>query len=347
MLFKGLILTAQSYIGKERTSAATFHLLTGKKSIQTIQDAHLYNLQSFYGLLPTLSKTAYDNQVSTYIHKGLLVISPKDKNYVWITEKGKGWLKETSPNLSNFSGLNYFAIDTIFLNRLLLLIQVMTNSLMNFNSYIPVIDNYMIMNWMKNIFPKIKHRLFDCNKLLYQELKRLLQQLTVKESSMFVDRLTSYKNYGMSTYQLANKYDMDIINIQLCFVRITHQMLDEIIHNKTEYKSLFFIIKDIENNKFITHSANKTYELLKSNNSIQDIVQLRNLKKNTVLDHIVEIALYDRNFLIDPYVNKDVFQEIVEVVKQTNSYKLKTIKQAASENISYFQIRLVLSRLSL
>lgn len=347
MLFKGLVLTCHSNIDEERTSAAPFHLLTGKKSIQTIQDAHLYNLQTLYGLIPTLSKSFYDDQVLTYIHQGLLKFSSNDKSYISITEKGKHWLKETSPNLANFNGLNYFEIDTIFLDRLLLLVQVLTNSQMNCNTYIPVVDDYITLNWMRSIFPKIKQRLPDYNELVYKELKRVLQQITNTEASMFVDRLTSYKNYGMSMHQLANKYDMEFIDVQLYFVMITHQMLDEIIQHKKNYTSLYFIIKDIENNKFITHSAKKTYELLQNNHTIQSVVQFRNLRENTILDHIVEIALYDRNFSIEPYVNNDVFQEIAKVVEQTNSYKLKTIKQAANDKITYFQIRLVLSRLSL
>ena len=40
----------------ERSIYAIFHMLQGKKSSQTIQDAHLYGLTNLYGIMPNFTR---------------------------------------------------------------------------------------------------------------------------------------------------------------------------------------------------------------------------------------------------------------------------------------------------
>lgn len=79
--------------------------------------------------------------------------------------------------------------------------------------------------------------------------------------------------------------------------------------------------------------------------SLVEIAQKRRLQINTIYDHVVEIALKEHSFNISKYAPEEVQQEIIEVMKQLHSYKLKDIKQAVRDDISYFQIRLVIARL--
>nr|WP_253286704.1 helix-turn-helix domain-containing protein [Virgibacillus sp. MSJ-26] len=89
-----------------------------------------------------------------------------------------------------------------------------------------------------------------------------------------------------------------------------------------------------------------TYNLLNAGFSPEEIKVRRNLKLNTIYDHIVEISLFDKAFNIDDYVSESVINEIKMAVSNTDSYKLKDIKEKVSDEISFFQIRLVLTRIS-
>ncbi|QGS69913.1 hypothetical protein CV093_11310 [Oceanobacillus sp. 143] len=73
------------------------------------------------------------------------------------------------------------------------------------------------------------------------------------------------------------------------------------------------------------------------------IASIRDLKINTIHDHLIEIALYETNFPLHHYVDNLEQQEILNAIKLTNSSKLKEIKRRVNDDISYFQIRLILA----
>jgi uncharacterized protein YpbB len=76
---------------------------------------------------------------------------------------------------------------------------------------------------------------------------------------------------------------------------------------------------------------------------VEQISRIRNLKRSTIEDHIVEIALHIKNFDLAAYVPKDKEKRILEAAKETSAKKLKLIREYA-EDASYFEIRLVLAR---
>src|SRR3954471_17684044 len=52
-------------LNKERTIYSVYHLLNGKKSSQTIQDAHLFSLKSFFGIYEQLSRESFDEVIES------------------------------------------------------------------------------------------------------------------------------------------------------------------------------------------------------------------------------------------------------------------------------------------
>lgn len=343
LLLRGIIIKCSMHIEDERSINATYHLLTGKRSIQTVQDTHMYELDRFFGILNGLNKTHFDQIIQELIHERLLVLT--STNTCKPTKKGIDWLDENQSSLpfTYFKGLTYHAIDHIFLDRLILLVQVLTNKKMNHTRYIPVIDKQVITNWLKSFYRQIKTNIDVQLTLTYQELHRLFQHFPENEATMFVDRLTGYDHYGMSIPQLARTYHMSEDHIRLLFIGISHQMLDLIQQNPNQYPLLLQVIEDLPTGGFMTQSAHQTYELLKRGYTTDEIVRKRRLKINTIYDHIVEIALYDNSFSIDPYVSVQKRIEIMKAIRQTKSSKLKTIKDELTDDTSYFQIRLVLA----
>ncbi|HLQ97926.1 MAG TPA: hypothetical protein VK135_04495, partial [Candidatus Dormibacteraeota bacterium] len=49
-----------------------YHLLTGKRSIQTVQDVHLYQLDRFFGIFKKLNKPTFDQMVDELMEQQLL-----------------------------------------------------------------------------------------------------------------------------------------------------------------------------------------------------------------------------------------------------------------------------------
>jgi uncharacterized protein YpbB len=344
MYLEGIIIDCISKIQENRSISGIFHLLLGKKSIQTVHDARIFQLERYYGIYPKLRRMDLNKIVSSITEEGLFEKGEREGFYR-VTKQGEVFLQKCKerPLYTYFKGLRYTGMDVIFFNRLHLLVQTYSNIRMKNTAFIPVVDNLDATVWVKDFYKKNWKSAAPID--LYEELHKLLQNLEKEEAEILVDRLSGFQHYGMSVDQLALHYHLSIHDVYLVMIGIIHNMIDQIKSQKENYPFLARLIQDDKGTKFITNTANQTYQLLLNNYSLETIAQIRKLKLNTVYDHIVEIALYDDDFSIDPFVDVQLQEEIIAVVNRYNTYKLKTIKDNCNPIISYFQIRLVLTRL--
>lgn len=333
-------------MNRERSLAAIYHLLTGKKSIQTVQDAHIYHLTNFYGIIPSLKKVYFDHHIDQFVKKGYC-IKEQEGTCIDITEKGNQWLQVNKDfSIHLFNGIQFHRIDQIFFKRLLLFIQMITNRKMKYHSYIPIVDDPTVTSWARKTYHMIKGDIDVILLKLHRELTQLLRQLPDQEANIFVDRLTGYQTYGMSINQLANKYHISLLDTHLILIRTIHKFITEISKQTSKYAVLRQLLNHMPENTFITRSAYRTYQLLKRGYSHETIAKIRGLKESTICDHLVEISLYDDNFPFQDYLQNDTYEEITRITSNQRSFKLKDIKRQVHPEITYFQIRLALAKKS-
>lgn len=343
MLFEKILIQSAKQFNGERSPVAIYHLLTGKKSIQTVQDAHIYNLQSFYGILPRLEISFYEKKIKQLKRKELLRIS--QENFLEITAKGINYLHNLNPlEIRGFAGLKYHQKDSQFMNRLLLFIQILSNSKEGNYNYIPIVDEREYTIWARKIYYEIKSDIQKISLELEGELLTIGARLTKEEMNIFVDRLTGYNIYGKSLDQLSNKYKYKQVDIQLILVRIRHKMMALIYEDMNKYRILARILPEDKKKAFLTNSAAETYKFFRQGNSVEEIAKKRGLRLNTILDHIVEISLYDQDFPYESFLLPQVEEEIFNLLKSHETFKLKEIKKHVNKDISYFEIRLALSK---
>ncbi|MFC2948282.1 helix-turn-helix domain-containing protein [Virgibacillus sediminis] len=346
MIIEGLLLRSIHQLRGERTVSSIYHLLKGKKSIQTVQDAHIYSLEPYFGVHKRLDKRQFDDIVDKLSYMKYIQ-SLSDLQPIWkLTREGLGWLDEREPilGLDKLNGLKYHETGVLFTDRLTLLIQTLTNSRMNYFSFIPVVDNGPTESWVKGFYKKARDKEGAILQEMYEELHHLLKNFTDDEAGIFTDRLTGYKRYGMSVGQLADKYQLSIDDTYLRLTAMTHSMMDQIRNNPGAFPLMKLLLRDLEDDYGLSFSANTTYKLLKKGLDIDQIAGRRKLKVNTIYDHIVEIALQDEGFSIDSYFSHGEKEEIIQAMNKAGTHKLKEIKQLVNEKVSYFQIRLLIAR---
>lgn len=346
MYLKGLILYCHSYIQQSRSIYSAFHLLRGKKGIQSLHDARLFHLENIFGIYPTLHKKVFDQTLDQLINLNLIEKSSGEADVYKVTSDGDEWLELNKEKIyiKSFNGLAYNKKDKIFFNRLLLIIQTFTNLKGENKSFIPIVDDPQIIKWVKESYKNMAQIPID--KIvynLYHELHCLLQSLSDNEAEFIIDHLSGYNFYGLNANQLAKKYSIELADIYLIRTALIHQMLAGIERNINTYKLLSKFINYNDSSPFLMNTTLITYNLLKKGLSAEQVAKSRYLKLNTIYDHIVEIALFDEHFSTSKYVNDQQKQEILNAILHTKSYKLKNIKEKVSEDISYFQIRLILT----
>lgn len=337
---ESIILYCLKQLDSERTIYSIYHLLNGKKSSQTIQDAHLFKLKRFFGILEPFTRESFD-QVIFRMEEQQLIYNSGEQRYA-IAPLGELFL-DNNPLLKQLNGWEYHQVTSPFWRRLSFLVQVVSNLVYKESNYIPIQKDNEIYLWLKSLLKQIRLSKAEIGGKLFSELVEILNQTEEIDPSILVFRLTGYRQIGLTPLQTAQKLSMERFDYHLVFNNILHYMICCISEEQVRFPLLANLLEGLIKQHELTQSSRKTWQLLSQGHSLEKITQLRQLKKSTIEDHLVEIALHVEDFSIDGYVDKKLQEWILQISKNMASRQLKLIKDQVQE-ASYFQIRLVLAK---
>nr|MDH3153993.1 hypothetical protein [Bacillus licheniformis] len=149
--FDAIVLDILSSMKGERSPSAVYHLLKGKRSSQTIQDAGLFAVSKYFGFCSALSREQVATSVQRLKQESLVREKAESGAYT-VTEKGEAELAgffALYPWPRHFHGGYYQAATKVMWARMSLLIQVLSNKLYRERVYLPIVKDYQIQNWVK------------------------------------------------------------------------------------------------------------------------------------------------------------------------------------------------------
>ncbi|MFS0657191.1 helix-turn-helix domain-containing protein [Niallia alba] len=339
---KILILNCLYKMNGERTIYSILHILNGKKSSQTIQDIHIFQLTSLFQAFPVLTREKLDQVVYELIQEDWL--EKTGENHYLIKECRKlelDKLLKANPLSLHLKGWRYHSYTLPFWERLSLFVQVSSHLSEKSIRYMPVQRNLVTQLWLKDTLHTVSLERSEINHYLYQELVKCLEEEELNPS-ILINRLTGIHRIGLTGEQVALELNMDPDYYHLSFLAILHFMIEKILSNKEEYPLLSQLIKESKKPFTLTESTAKTFDFIQKGYSIDDIVVVRNLKQSTIEDHIIEILLNVPNYPIRNLVSNENIIKIKACIQQSSSKSLKVIKQQLSD-VSYFEIRAVMA----
>ena len=343
---QSIILMLFQTIKDDRTISSVYYIIVGKKSSQTIQDIHLYNLTRFFRSYPMIKKEEFDQQIR-YLENNQLLIVDYETNRATPTKKAENSVKQfinLNPYLTCLNGWQYHKIERIFWCRLDVLVQTVSNIIHYENRFIPIQTDRTLHTWVKSYVKQWGGTRYELSKKLYDELFQLLHDTFPVKQEIIIFRLSGYKHIGKTNEQIADLLQMEKSQYYFQFLSALHYIISHISTNKSKYPCLSELIDDNLLAEPYTNSTLRTKQLLEKNYSLEQIAQTRKLKMSTIEDHVVEIVLQNHTFPIETFVNEHQMLAISEVIKRTQSKKLTQIKNELKD-ISFFQIRLVLARM--
>ncbi|MCR6096555.1 helix-turn-helix domain-containing protein [Salipaludibacillus agaradhaerens] len=328
----------------ERSLNGVIHLLKGKRSAQTIQDIMLFNLQAYAAMLKQWKPSELDNIVTELKVKGWINEAEK---ITLLTEEGMkemeyGALRYEMP--AQFNGLKYEWDNTAdyVWQSISLLVQSISYLKLNQSMFIPISYHHSAQATVRNIL--LKHgNISTMGEQVYNELTDMLQKLPDEKATLFVDRLTSSDKIGKTYEQLASHFHDDPLYTFVQFRGILHTFISQ-IEEASKYPILSQLVPEKRTSLNLTHTAEITRKLLMSGYTGDEIAKKRNLKKSTIEDHIIEIAIHDEHFDYQSYMTNEQITLIENTARKLQTNRLKLIKDHLNEDVSYFQIRLALSR---
>lgn len=340
---EAVILYLLKKINGERTIYSLFHLFQGKRSSQTIQDAHLYQLTPFFHSYPSITRSQLEKAVDNLMEYGLAEEIAETK--VILTSSGIQELDlklAESPLPIYLNGWKYHQVTESFWERLTLLIQVSSNLVNRERSFIPVRNKKETLNWVKHYIRQQDEDRYQLAERLFQELTSTLDNQKSRPE-LIVLRLTGFKKIGLTAVQAAELTGLEPAHYHFEFLNSLHAMFDKIMNDSSSFPLLNGLIKQQEQKVPLTQSTEKTYKMLQRGYSLEEVAAVRNLKESTVEDHIVEIVLSVKEFKINNYVLPEKQQRILAAARKIGAKRLKQIREQVVD-VSYFEIRLVLAK---
>lgn len=340
-----VMLYSMQQLKGERTVYGIYHIVAGKKSAQTIQDGKIFGLSFLFQSFSYLKKETFARYVKE-LNSQQFIKEVDHQKYV-LTAKGEQVLRTQLrewPLPAKLSGWQFASSTQLFLSRLTLFIQTISNLQYFQKGFLPITQDAEPIQWVKAYLFSQSYSREELAKHLFDELQCILKRCSSRDADIFVQHLSGYKRIGLTKNQLAEYYNMDENYVHLLIISVVHQIIEQISECPSEFPVLQKFVQDVHMTVPLTASTVKTYEWLQKGKSLKEVARIRRLKESTIEDHIAELALFLPNFTIDAYVKVEDQEEIINAFKALNTNQLKEIKKEVSDHLTYFQIRLVLAK---
>ncbi|MDQ0244279.1 uncharacterized protein YpbB [Bacillus fengqiuensis] len=331
----------------ERTAYAVYHLLMGKKSAQTIQDGKLYRLSSFFQSFPYLKKDSFSRYVKQLKDQKYIKEKEEEKDKWTVTEEGRTYLQEQLqrfPLSPYIDGWRYMNISGLFFIRLTLLVQTLSHLVYNESYFLPVSQDLKVQSWMKHFLKRQHASRNELAKQLFLELHACLDGCLSMEADVFLLQFSGFQRAGLTKKQIGDGYGIDEHRVHYIQLSVLHYCLQKIMETPSSYPLLNSLIPEADSPVPLTVSTMKTWGLLKQGKTVDEVMAIRRLKRSTIEDHLVELALFVPAFSIGEYVPEQLQRQIVSAIETLKTNKLKEIKENLGEDATYFQVRIVMAK---
>lgn len=342
-MFRLLLLLCLQRIQSQRTVSSIYHLLKGKKSIQTIQDSYLFKISNLFGVYPTLNRNEFDREILTLERKQYIKTNGQE-NIATLTEDGLDYLEVLESNFSPlyFNGLKLEREPEKLLQIIYLLTQTTSYLATKQNRFLPIIDDVDTQKVVKQYIKGTNLSMEETLAKIHDDLIKALTIFSPNVSELIVDTFTTPRQTGQTSFQLADKYKMSVQDIHLHIHHFAHYIYQQYTSGRL-FQYLTFVYSREQESTVLTSSAKQTLTLFKKGFGISDIAHLRKLKTATIEDHIIELIYAVDKFDWQRFITKDMFQMIRNVIEDKQTVKLKILKNSLPEDITYFQIKLGLA----
>ena len=216
-----------------------------------------------------------------------------------------------------------------------LLIQTLSHTRKESNTFIPIVQNTYIQQRVKQLY----HQVIESNQVsnTIDEIYLLFENLNNKANHTFLHYYL--QGYEESMYTRQQISLIEGIPQSELFEREMNELIDILnqLKDSTKYPILSqaIILSPLLTNTYLS------YQKLKSGLNLKEIAQLQNVKLNTIEDHILE--MYIKGYLIDYtlFINKKDILEFINYYQKHRGERLKFYKEHFTD-WTYFQIKLVI-----
>lgn len=290
---------------ESRRPAVIKYILKNKLTSSNAYWGLKYHILNYRGVFLLMDEKWFDSQIEKFLQKGFL--EGDNKIGLRLTDLGEKKLNSYYANhykLKNPDLFINYRID--LLNDLILLLFQILSELKHQNKkYYVASDNleaqYYIKYWVKKFYSK------KATDYLKEFLIDFLSTFEEHEASIFMSGFVGNEFYGFTNSQIKAKFNVTDQDINFIRKDILLDLAEKLLNSNTDFAKL---IKVTLNNQVIPESAFETFRYLKAGQTIEQICELRKLKKSTVEEHIILLACLDEKFDFNIVLTNDEIKRL-------------------------------------
>ncbi|UQF38739.1 helix-turn-helix domain-containing protein [Vagococcus lutrae] len=332
------ILTCFDHGYKVRVSTL-YHVLVGKRTGSVLVYAFFYHQMRYFGLLPNLNRDVYDDVLARLVANEFLL---QDETTVQLTLKGQRELTRLRAlPTENICSHRYLKIDDEFLDLLLFATQVISHLAYVEKDYTPIevrVDKQrFIRSWLQ-VQTSDRYVLAEA---FYQEWFSLLTKLPLEEATYWTKRLSGHEKIGRTSHQLLTESTTDAFAVFLCEKNYQHHLLSVLEQDIVHLPMMRSLIKGLTHHPY-NQSMLETVEVIKEKGTLEAVQTIRRLKYSTVVDHLIEWAIYDEHYQTWFSLAPETTAKLKVYEKQhpmIRDWRFKDV-QAVLPEIEFYEMRL-------
>ncbi len=290
---------------EHKTDKSIYNILIGKKTHQTYFDATIEHLKLYYGCLPNLKYSDFEQVIET---------NHDVQNKAFVSNHFYEQVQQT--------------VKTI-----LLLIQMMSQKKHHHFKYQPIINDTTIQTKAKEIYVLLKD---EDDQSFIDEIYTLLDEMEQHFQKIYFHYLlTGYHETSYTSEQIALLEGISILELKSQLIE-EYQFIQKCIQQSDKYP----ILSQIEFKPKLHQQTLGTYQFLDSTHDIEKLAQFKQVKTHTIHDHIIE--MYIKGYITDKhmFIEEEKFELFLKAFNEKPNQNLKYYFEAIG-SLDYFEIKLI------
>lgn len=346
----GLVLRVASAMAGERTQAAIWRVLAGHGGIQTIQDVCWYGLRRYYAVVDRSEREAVRRRLEELQAWGYVAEAHEwsdGRRFVRVTAAGERALREDPSGaavdavLATWDGLRDGRAWRVLYPRLVLTVQTLSHLVRGQTAFRPIVRTSDAQAWVRALLAKRPAKATAAQ--LRAELEQALERLPPAYADLLVASFAGCGLRGASAQQLAARTGSAPVLVRAA-LRVAVARVQEAALEEPERFPLLHAMAEPRPCEGLSASAEATRALLLRGVAPAEVARRRGLRLATVEDHVVEIALRDPAFDVFRFLDRTTHEAVWAARRRLGTVRLRAIRDALGGAVSYFAIRLALTR---
>lgn len=306
-----------------RKETSIYYLLQGKRTASMLYRTVDYQLEAIFGLFPKLDRSVYQNRLEKLIQLNYVSYSEESKEAL-LTLKGKEVLEVFFNQHYLPHQLNWMRerrVVLTFQKVIYFLTQILSEARYQNKRYIPIEKNVALQQWTKQWLRQQKKDYQDLALQFGLEWKKILSQIEPDTATLIVYLMTGHQMTGLTKKQLAQKMSIEEAEVHIRWLdglsQMVHQ-IDEIAEQVPLLNSILMQIKE-RSHQGLSKSAQETQLLVQQGHTVEQVCNIRRLKKSTVYEHLIELVIVYPELEISAFMPATIYASLNQLWDENSS----------------------------